>query len=166
MSTELNIYQIEQEYLSLAAQLIENGGETNEELDAALAINKENFEIKSAKYAYVTKKFDDEVTLLDKEIERLTALKNSREKAKEKLKSIVKEGMLLYGVEKIETQNIKLSFRASKETIIDDAALLPKKYKTIVKVEKIDKKAVKNDLEAGVKVKGAHLQENKNLQIK
>lgn len=167
MSTELNLYGITSEYLEIAEQIIEAGGEINEELETALAINKENLEIKSAKYAYVCKRFDDEVDLIDKEIERLTALKNARKKAVENLKGKVKNAMQLYGITKIESQNIKLSFKASKETIIEDESIVPKKYKIPVPATyKIDKMAIKKDIEAGITVKGAKVNEKQNLQIK
>lgn len=168
MSTELNLYAIETEYMELAAKMIENGGELTEELESALAINKENFEVKSAKYAYVTKKFDGEVFLIEKEIERLTALKNSREKAIENLKATVKQAMELYGVKKIEAQNIKLLLVRSKPSVVVDEDLLPKKYikKTVKTTYTPDKNAIKNDLDAGKKIKGAVLKENENLQIK
>lgn len=166
MTQELNLYGLQEEYLSIAQQLVEAGGEVTPELEKALELNKENFEIKSAKYAYVCKKYDGEIDLLDKEIERLTALKKARTTAKEKLEERVKNAMIMFEVKSIEVQNIKLSFRASKETIIEDEKLIPNKFKIPVPATyKLDKKAIKNAIEAGEKVKGARIKENKNLQI-
>lgn len=166
MSTELNLFQLEQEYLQIADQLVQ--GELTPELEQALELNKENFEVKSAKYAYVTKKFDGEIFLIDKEIERLTALKNSREKAINKLKDTVKSAMDLYGIKKIEAQNIKLMLVRSKPSVEVDEKILPKKYikKTVKTTYAPDKVAIKADLDAGKKIKGASLKENENLQIK
>lgn len=166
MSTELNLYSLEQEYLEIARQLTD--GELTPELEKALEINRENLEVKVAKYGYVTKKFDGEIYLIDKEIERLTALKNSKEKAITKLKDTVKAAMELYDIKKVEAQNIKLMLVRSKPSVLVDENLLPKKY--IKKQTKVtytpDKVAIKNDLDAGKKIKGATLKENENLQIK
>lgn len=166
MSTELNLYSLEQEYLDIARQLTD--GELTPELEKALEINRENLEVKFAKYGYVTKKFDGEIYLIDKEIERLTALKNSKEKAIDKLKETVKTAMELYDIKKVEAQNIKLMLVRSKPSVLVDENLLPKKY--IKKQTKVtytpDKVAIKNDLDAGKKIKGATLKENENLQIK
>lgn len=167
MSTGLNLFQLEQEYLIIADALVQ--GELTLELEKALELNKENFEIKSAKYAYVTKKLDGEIFLIDKEIERLTALKNSREKAINKLKDTVKSAMDLYGIKKIEAQNIKLMLVRGKPSVEVDEKLLPKKYfkKKITPITYTpDKVAIKNDLDAGKKIRGASLKENENLQIK
>lgn len=167
MSTELNLFQLEQEYLHIADQLVQ--GELTPELEQALELNKENFEVKSAKYAYVTKKFDGEIFLIDKEIERLTGLKTTRERAITKLKDTVKAAMDLYGIKKIEAQNIKLMLVRSKPSVEVDEKLLPKKYfkKKVTPVTYTpDKVLIKADLDAGKKIKGASLKENENLQIK
>ncbi len=166
MSTELNLYSLEQEYLSIAQQLEE--GELTPELENALALNRENFEVKAAKYGYVTKKFDGEIYLIDKEIERLTALKNAKEKAITKLKDAVKTAMDLYEIKKVEAQNIKLMLVRSKPSVVVDESILPKKYikKKVKTTYEPDKIAIKNDLDAGKKIKGAMLKENENLQIK
>lgn len=166
MSTELNLYSLEQEYLSIAQQLEE--GELTPELEQALVINRDNFEVKVAKYGYVTKKFDGEIYLIDKEIERLTAYKKSKENAINKLKETVKAAMDLYDIKKVEAQNIKLMLVRSKPSVVVDENLLPKKYikKKVTTTYTPDKVAIKNDLDAGKKIKGATLKENENLQIK
>lgn len=166
MSTELNLYGIEQTYLRIASDLLDNGGELTPELEQALELNKENLEVKSAKYAYIVKKYDDEVSLIDNEIKRLTELKNAREKAQEKLKERVKNAMILFGYTEIQSQNIKLSFRKSTALVITDEKAIPAKYKKKVSVVKIDNAAIKNDINAGKKVKGAHVDTKQNLQIR
>lgn len=167
--SNLNLYNIEREYLEIANQLIEAGGEVTPELEQALAINKENLQVKSAKYAYVTKSLNDEVDLIDKEIERLTELKNKRIKGIEVLKDRVKTAMDLYGIKKIESNNIKLMLvRTKPVVVIENENDIPKKFKpkkTVITYP-VDKKAIKEAIDAGLKVKGAVLKENETLQIK
>lgn len=166
--SNLNLYGIEREYLEIANQLIEAGGEISEELEEALAINKNDLEVKIAKYGYVTLSFDNEVDLIDAEINRLTELKNKRIKAKETLLVRVKSAMELFGVKKIEAQNIKLLLVPSKQVVIEDESLVDNKFKkTVVKTTtSVVKADIKKAIESGEEVKGAYIQENLNLQIK
>ncbi len=166
--SNLNLYSIEQEFVQLAERIIEAGGEVDEQIETALAINKENLEVKSAKYCYVVKDWQNDIKNIDAEIERLTSLKNNREKAIENLKDKVKNAMLLYGIKSIKSQNISLNLTPSKAVIIEDADEIPAKYikKTTKVTETISKTDIKKDLEAGLEVAGARLQENNNLQIK
>lgn len=57
-------------------------------------------------------------------------------------------------------------FRASEAVVIEDAALIPKKY--LVKTVKVDpdKKAIKEALANGLKVKGAAIEQRLNVQVK
>lgn len=166
--SNLNLYNIEREYLEIANQLIEAGGEISEELEEALAINKNDLEVKIAKYGYVTLSFDNEVDLIEAEINRLTELKNKRIKAKETLLARVKSAMELFGVKKIEAQNIKLLLVPSKQVVIEDESLVDNKFKkTVVKTTtSVVKADIKKAIESGEEVKGAYIQENLNLQIK
>lgn len=168
MSTELNLYSIESEYLAIAEQLLNNGGETDEEIDKALAINKENAEVKLAKYSYVCRKFDGEAFLIKQEIERLQNLLKSRENASNKLQERIKSSMELFGLKSIESQNVKLMLIRTKPSVVVDETILPKKYmkKKVVTTYAPDKVAIKNDLDAGKKIKGARLKENERLDIK
>jgi len=165
----LNLYGIEKEYLEIANQLIEAGGEISEELEEALAINRNDLEVKVSKYGYVALTFDNEVDAIDGEISRLTELKNKRIKAKESLLLRVRTAMDLYGVKKIESNNIKLMLvRTKPVVVIEDEDAIPKKFKpkkTVVTYP-ISKTAIKEALDAGLKVKGAKLVENEKLQIK
>lgn len=165
--SNLNLYGIEKVYLDIANQLIENGGEITDELEEALAINKSDFEVKVVKYAYVTLSFDNDIDSIDGEISRLTELKNKRVKSKEALLSRVKGAMELYGIKKIEAQNLKLLLVASKQVIIEDEDLVNDKFKkTVTKITtSVVKADVKKAIEAGETVEGAILQENFNLRI-
>ena len=163
----LNLYQIESEYLQLADTLIENGGELTEELELALLINKEQLQVKSAGYAFVIKDKQAENDYIDKEIERLTNLKKVRVNAIERLKTSIKQAMELYDIEKIESNTITITLAKSPASVlIENEDLIPKKYLQKETVTKVLKKEISNDLKAGLKIKGASLvTDNKNLRI-
>lgn len=158
-----NLYQIEQQYLELAEQL--EDGEFTEDLEQKLSITQEELQTKAVKYAYVIKDFEYDTEAIDKEIKRLQALKKSKTNALDRMKQAISDAMILFGIEKIETSIMKLSFRASKSTIVDESRI-PKKYLIKKVTYSPDKTAIKKDLESGKKIKGAELVTNKNLQIK
>jgi len=161
---KLSLYQITEEYLQIAEALKE--GEATPELETALALNEHNLQVKSVNYAYLVKDMQAENTAIDNEIERLTKLKAQRDNAITRLEDTVKAAMILYGIEKIESNNIKISFRKSTQVIIDDEESIPAKYKKKKVTLSVDKAGLNNDLNTGKKIKGARLQENKNIQIK
>ena len=164
---KLSLYTIETEYLQMADALIENGGELSEEMELALIINKEQLQVKAAGYAFVIKDKDAEIESIDKEIERLNKLKDVRINAKERLKTAIKSAMILYGVEKIESNTIRITLAKTAASVsIDDEKLIPKKYMKTETKTSILKKEIANDLKAGLKVKGASLiTDNKSLRI-
>lgn len=163
---KVSLFQIEQEYINIAEQLIETQGELTPELEQALAINKDQLAVKSAGYGFVVKQANHDITAIDSEIKRLQALKKSREKMIERLEGAVKSAMELYGYEKLESNTLKISLTKSTETIIENPDLIPRKYKTKEITYKISKADIKNDLNAGKKVKGAYLLNKKNIQFK
>ena len=161
-----SLYNIEAEYMNLAEQLTENGGELSIELQDLLTINKAELEHKGQSYAFVIKSCEDSKAIIKAERERLAELDKRIDSTIERLKSSVKDAMELYDITEIKTPLIKISFRKSESVEIINMAQLDSKYL----VEKVsvspDKIAIKNDLKNGVEVDGAVLVTNNNLQIK
>ena len=164
---KVSLYTIETEYLQMADALIENGGELTPELELSLAINKDQLQVKSAGYAFVIKDKDAEIAAIDTEIERLNKLKSVRVNAKERLKDAIKTAMELYGIEKIESNTIRITLaKSAPSVVIEDESLIPEKYKRTETKTTISKKDISNDLKAGEKIKGCYLEtNNKNLRI-
>lgn len=162
---KLNLYNIEKEYLDLAEQIIENGGEITPELETALAINKESLEIKAVKYGFVKKDLENDIESIDSEIKRLQALKSSRVNTIARLEEAVKTAMKLYGINEIKMQNLKIWFKASEAVKIEDESLIPKRYKITKTETSISKKFLLQELKAGKKVKGASLDKRDNIQF-
>jgi len=162
-----NIYQIGQEYLELSEILQDNGGELTEELELRLAINESNLVEKSTGYIQVIKSLDSENDIIDSEIKRLQGLKSNRTKTINRLKETVKDEMLIFGKDKIETPLYKITFRSSKSVEIYDADLLPPEcLKVEVVTKPISKTDIKKLIDSGKEIPGAKVVENRNLQIK
>jgi hypothetical protein len=164
--SNLNIYQIEKEYLELANQLIESGGECTPELELQLTINQEQLEQKARGYGFVVKQMESDVSIIDAEIERLKGLKKSREKTIERLETTVSNAMQLYQINKLETPTLKISFRKSESVEIDNEAEIPAQFLKEKTTYTIDKTAIKEAIKKGEVVIGARLQINQNIQIK
>ena len=160
----MNLFNIKQEYINLVNSIIDNNSELSPELSQALAINETELKEKAINYGYVIRSFEYENDIIDAEIKRLKALKEQKEKAIQKLKDAVSDAMNLYGIEKVESPALKLSFRKSESVEISEN--LDKRFM----IEKVtlqpDKVAIKEAIKKGEQVEGAVLVINQNLQIK
>ena len=74
--------------------------------------------------------------------------------------------MQLFEVDKIESPLLKISFRASESVEIDDVDSIPAEYMVTKTTTQPDKVKLKSAIKAGELIIGAHIQVNKNLQIK
>lgn len=97
------------------------------------------------------------------EIKRLQALKSSEEKAVDRIKSSISDAMRLTQHDKLDTTLFKVGFRKSKAVIVDETKL-PKKY---MKAKwSPDKETIKELLKGGTTIRGAHIEERRNLSIR
>lgn len=160
----MNLFNITQNYLTLANQLSE--GELTPEIEAELIINESQLQEKAVNYGYVIKQLGHEVNAVNEEIKRLTDLKKRNEKAIERMETAISNAMQLYGIEKVDSSFLKLSFRKSESVeIVNDAQLSPQ-YTTTKTTITPNKVAIKEALKRGEVVEGAILVTNQNLQIK
>ena len=161
-----SIYQIQNEFQLIIAEVINNEGEITPELETALTINKEQLQSKAIDYCYVIKQLDYDCEQIDNEIARLNKLKKVRTNLADRLKNTVSSAMQLFEVEKIETPLIKLSFRNSESVEITNEQQLDAKFIVTKTVTTPDKKAIKDAIKNGELVEGATISYNKNLQIR
>jgi len=161
-----NLYEIEKEYIMLADQIIDAGGEVTEELGLALSINQDELQAKGRGYGFVIKTLESDIDIIDAEIKRLQSFKSSRNKAIERLKGSLSDAMQLFDIDKIETPTLKISFRKSESVYIENPDLLDKNYVTVVRTESPNKVAIKDAIKRGETVIGAVIINNLNLQIK
>ena len=162
----MNIYQIQNEYLLLINQIIENGGEVTPQQELNLQITRDQLQDKGTNYAFVIKKLDAECDIIDAEIKRLSELKKVRQNACERLKSNISHAMQTFEVDKIESPLIKLSFRKSQSVNVSDVNSLPNEFKTIKVTEQADKMKIKQALLNGEVIEGCEIINSQNLQIK
>lgn len=162
------LYNILDEHKLLLQKIEELDGEVTPELDEQMNLTNEQFEDKAVSYGYMVKHFDDESTAIANEIKRLQALQGKADKRSEWFKFKISEAMKLFGIDEVNKNNLRLFFRKSKSVEIQDEALIPAEYLTIIPEQKRpDKVAIKAAIDKmDVEVPGATVVEKKNLQIK
>jgi hypothetical protein len=180
------MYHIRAEHLGLIKEIEEAEGELTPEMEQALALTEEEFEDKAVSYGFVVKTFEDAEEIITNEIKRLTALKQKAAKRAETFKARLDEAMRQFGIEKISTPTLSLSYRKSspveladefednflsnvsieitaKEGAPDEIKQLIEYFDTKVAVSK---KRIGDALKVGADIPGASTVEKKNLQIK
>jgi len=163
---KIALYQIEQEYMLLADEIINNEGELTPELEQRLTINQDQLEAKGKGYGYIIKDIEAEITAIDIELKRLSAIKKRCLNGKERLENSLSNAMILHSITELKTPTLKINFRKSESVEVADLNLLESEYKKVVTTESADKTAIKEAIKNGIQVTGAVLKQNLNLQIK
>ena len=161
-----SLYNIQQDYMRLMADIEDNEGELTPEMDSFLTFTLNNLTEKAVSYGYCIKHFDNEIDSVYKEIERLKKIAEIKEKIQDKLKEKISFAMRQFGIEKVTNNNLTLSFRKSSQVVINDDAILPKEYIRVKVTESPDKTLLKSVLQEGKEIDGVYLLDNYNLQIK
>lgn len=176
MNNSLTLYQLTEEQQLIEDLLIENGGELTPEIEEALNANQLALSEKVDGYNCILRKFEGAETAIDAEIKRLTALKKTAQNAQKSLKSHIASAMIEHGIQKLEGNLCKISFRRSEAVDITDAALadldivaekVAADLPNYVKVElSYNKTKIKELIKAGSAVPGASIKDNYSLQIR
>ena len=103
---------------------------------------------------------------LSAEAKKLAARAKTAQNKAERLKDYLSISLRNNGEKEFETERCKLTFRKSEKVILDDENIIPKKYFVKTIEFKANKTAIKEALKAGQKVRGAHISEEQNLQVK
>lgn len=122
----MNIWQIQQDLLSIFDELEENGGELTEELESQLSISQEDFRSKVESYTNVIKSVKADIAAIDEETKRLAALKKSKTALIDRLSKVIINAVEMFG----ETTKSggkffdygtgKVSVRNSQKVVLDD----------------------------------------------
>lgn len=108
-----------------------------------------------------------QIDAIGAEIARLQAVKKARENRLERVRRGYCEFLVAVGKKKVETERGNMTVTAPTAiTVIDDIDELPDAYKrTTIKVE-ADKASIKQAIQGGHSVSGAHLEERQSIRIK
>lgn len=108
-----------------------------------------------------------QIDAIEEEILRLQAVKTARENRLSRVRKGYADFLIAVGKRKIETPRGTMSVPApTLSTVIDDIDVLPDAYKrTTIKVE-ADKTSIKQAIQGGRSIPGAHLEERQSIRIK
>jgi len=161
-----SIFNIGNELQTIINEIIESGGEVNEETENALIIKEGELQNKSNSYGYLIKSMEYDVNTIDSEINRLEGLKRVRNNTIKRLKTVLSDSMQQFEVEELKTPTLKINFRKSQTVEILDEDLIPKEFKTVKVTTSISKAEIKKAIKNGELVVGADLINHKKIQIK
>lgn len=133
-------------------------------LDTLEAIDwTSDYENKVEGYVKVIKSLEADIEARKNEKKRLDGLNKSDQTKIDNLKAALAVSMTETGQTRVDTTLFKVGFRKSKAVVVDETKL-PKKYQ--VATYKPDKKTIKDLLNSGKTIRGAVLEERRNLSIR
>jgi hypothetical protein len=136
-----SLYNITAEALELVSALEE--GELTIELEIALMINQNELQEKAINYGYAIKSMEDDVNVIGEEIKRLQAIKTAKNNAADRMRESISNTMRLYGIEKVKSPTLNISFRKSETVEVDFIEFLPDNLKIVKTTVTADKIAIK-----------------------
>lgn len=169
-----NLYQLKNQYLDTLNEFYDSidleTGEVSVDLAQKMSEISATFEEKAMSTGYVVLMLENELSNIDKLIDRLKKQKAVIENNKKRLKDSLSNALLSAGYSEIKGDYGRISFRESESTVIDDESALSEDMFT-VKVEKKPsltaiKQAIKQAEANGEVFVGAHIEKNKHIQIK
>lgn len=159
--------------------LMETGGELTPELEEIMAKDAADLRRKVDGYAAVARNYDASIDAIGAEIKRLQVLKKTRENAKGRLLAHLEFQMDRFGLEELQGDTCRISFRKSKSIEIDEDSILHPYLQLLEKIQtelppyiqlgaKVLKKEAGAALDAGEAfAEGAIARvENRNIQLK
>jgi len=171
MSSSLTLYNLSNEMIDLINLLDdEDSYDENGELDPVIQerfdIVSKDFNEKAISYSWVTQMYDNELDAIDKEIQRLMKLKDTKKRAKKHVENFLASTMVRLKINEVKTDTRTLKLNNYPVVDIVDRSKIPTDYqKPKIDIE-INKAKIKEDLKKGIVVEGARLVDNYHIRIK
>lgn len=170
--TPPSLYEIDKAVLNAIHNVYSKvDDETGEMLDASaiddlheLDALKIELKTKIENIACYIKSIEADADALAAESKKMNDRAKRKKSRAESLRRYIANSMIMAGEFDFETVRVALSFRKSEAVEISDETVISKKYCNVT--YKPDKKAIKEAIKNGQRVRGAALVEKQNLQIK
>lgn len=164
-----SLFDIGADFLALANEIEESGGDLTPELEEKLIINDEEFEHKVSNYIAVIREYEGKLDTAIKELKRVKDYKDRVSNTINRLKDALDNALSIRDISELELGTNKLSYRKSKKLYISDDINdvdIPQKF--LKKSVSIDKAGLKKALLSNEVEPNDHyyVVENKNLQIR
>lgn len=164
---KFDLYRIDKEY-ELLFNLIEECG-FNEEVELRLNDALHDFDVTALNVGSYYKNLNIKIDLMRQYEKDMAEKRKSLEAQMRKFEDFIKSNMVRFGVNKIEGPEVTLRISRVKPRVTiltDNLSKVEPSHKRIKVVEEIDKEAIRNDLENGIAVSYARLDESYSLTIK
>jgi len=165
----MNLYEISSKYEQLKGAIEALGSddlELKELAEKKLNELEGDLNEKAENICKLIQVWNSDKASIDAEIKRLQELKKTKVNSIDRLKEYLKLNLENANVKKLDLGLFKIGIRNNAgKVIIDDQEQLEKVYIIEEVVRKIDKKAIKEALKAGV-VSGCHLEKTTSIMIK
>lgn len=160
------LYELTNEYKKLFHEINESDEITEEQIlylrELNLSINDKIINI-----SYVIKNLEVESNGIDDAISSMTDRSIRVNRKINRLKEYVKTNMIESDIKEIKNPYFDIKLRISREAVDTyNESLIPEKYVKEIKMLRIDKSMIKEDIKNGVEVPGAKLKRETNLHIK
>lgn len=171
MNGTTSLYRLTNEYQDLYDAVLSSADEETGEVDlslvTALAQRQEEWEKKAVSVACVYRALKDDGERVGREIERLTAIKKRIERERDRIKDGLDAACQTLGVESVKGMYANISYRLAPPTVVvDNPDEIPEEYIRVKVTRNEDKVAIREAIQQGKEVPGAHLEQKKNIQIK
>jgi len=172
--TGLSLYQMTDEYVEAGRQLAamaELGEIDQKALADTLDGIRGALETKAIHVAAYAKHLQYQAGVIEAEMDRLRAYKQSVERQEGALRDYLHDQMVRAGITKIEAVEGAPPFRLSirknpPRVVIDNEGAIQWEYKRSVTTVEIDKQMIKDALKAGRSVPGAHMEQSERVEIR
>ena len=170
--SNISLWQASDEYRDLCEHLYnstDEDGVVNADVFDNMLAAKATFETKAIAVAMVVRQYDKDIANLNEEIERLKQLKDRLKAKKERLTESLSRACETTGTERIEGVYASVSFRNNPPSVkIDDENEIPYDYirEKVTRTYEPDKVKIKEAILRGETVPGAHLEQERKMQIK
>ena len=168
----MKLYEIRQEIADLLERGFDIDLDTGEVLDIAPKLDALQMDEreKLEGIALYIKGLNAEAAAIREEERTLAERRKTKENRAERLHQYIAEHMTAMAYDALETARVKLSFRKSTATEIDESVFMPWAEKCgdylRYKPAEVDRRLVTDALKAGADIPGASLVERRNLQVK
>ena len=165
------LYVLTNQYLELAEKLADGDFDAQTVADTIEASGiTDELTVKAQGIEYVARAAESHHLAIDAEIARLQALKAARDKVAAGLRQYLKENMERAGIEKIECPMFKLSIKNNPPSVeISEPQNLPAEFWRTPEpkppIPAPDKTKIKDAIQKGATVPGAHLTQSTRLVV-
>lgn len=136
-------------------------------LELALESIEDNIEVKAESMAKLIKEIDGDMATLKEEEQRLAKKRRTLDNKQKNIKSYLENQLTVMGKDKVKTPLFTVAMQNNPPSVkFIDEDLIPEQYKERIETIKIPKKAILDDIKAGIEVPGTEFVQTRSLRIR